>query len=362
MPDSHRLVTALRVGIAAAVCALSLSISVSARRGGSQATDPSPPQTASAPVSTSAPARGVVAVMRRDGLMLPFASFKGTRWSTPWPASTRLVELPVDVDSVPEDWWGGDPPGPLTVHLPGGVVRPVTMRAPRVYRSFCQTRIGMVTDYRSAEPIPLPPPSPYPKDGLVLPAGMELLPIDSISPAAPDTLALAQSLMPAFDKAEDQTLATIHGAEQWVHPVNGAARHARPVVIEAWYRAPMDEPGWIASYIEAARVYGPGLVPGDAGCGLETVFTGWVHTNTVDPKKSRWQITARVTYCDRNGVKYMLPFGRVHVGGQLYWIYQFSSFNDEWYEVARMTPVKMAFVVETYGGGTRGCAQSAPGR
>jgi len=27
-----------------------------------------------------------------------------------------------------------------------------------------------------------------------------------------------------------------------------------------------------------------------------------------------------------------------------------------------MTPVKMAFVVETYGGGTRGCAQSAPGR
>ena len=40
--------------------------------------------------------------------------------------------------------------------------------------------------------------------------------------------------------------------------------------------------------------------------------------------------------------------------------YQFSSFGDEWYEVARMTPVKMAFVVESYGGGTRGCAQSGP--
>ncbi len=98
--------------------------------------------------------------------MVPFASFKGSRWSTPWPASTRSRELPIDIESVPEDWWGGEAPGPLTVHLPGDVERPVTIRAPRVYRSFCQTRLGIVTDYRSDEPIPLPPPNPYPKDGL----------------------------------------------------------------------------------------------------------------------------------------------------------------------------------------------------
>jgi hypothetical protein len=299
--------------------------------------------------------------MRRDGVMVPFASFKGSRWSTPWPESTRSRELPINPESVPADWWGGEAPGPLTVHLPGDVSRPVSIRAPRVYRSFCQTRLGIVTDYRSDEPIPLPPPNPYPKDGLVLPAGMELLPIVTVSRLVPATAAFAKTLAPAFDKAEDQTLRMIQESDGWVHPVNAAARHAKPVTIEAWYRAPMDEPGWTASYIEAARTYGPGLLPGDSECGLETVYTGWVHTNEADPTKTRSQLVARATYCDRNGVKYMLPFGRVHVGGQQYWIYQFSSFNDEWYEIARMTPLKMSFAVESYGGGMRGCATSASG-
>jgi len=352
----------MRQVIAAAACALSVSISVSAWRGASPTSTAPAAQAAGAPASAAAaPSRGIVAVMRRDGLMIPFASFKGSRWSTPWPGSTHLRELPVDMDSLPDEWWGGERPGQLTVHLPGGVSRPVTISAPRVYRSFCQTRLGVVTDYRSDEPIPLPPPNPYPKDGLVLPSGMELLPIDSISRLAPQTAALAKTMAPAFDKAEDQTLAMIHSRDRWVHPVNAAGRHARPVTIEAWYRAPMDEPGWTASYIEATRAYGTGLLPGDAGCGLETVFTGWIHANTSDPKKSRWQIVARATYCDRNGVKYMLPFGRIHVGGELYWVYQFSSFGDEWYEVARMVPLKMGFPVESYGGGTRGCAQTPPG-
>ena len=52
-----------------------------------------------------------------------------------------------------------------------------------------------------------------------------------------------------------------------------------------------------------------------------------------------------------------LPVGRFHIRGQLYWAWQFSSFGDEWYEVARMAPAEMSFVVESNGGGTRGCAQ-----
>jgi hypothetical protein len=126
-----------------------------------------------------------------------------------------------------------------------------------------------------------------------------------------------------------------------------------PVTIEAWYRAPMDEPEWIASYIEAVRSYPPR--PEDDGCGLQTVFTGWLHQNVKDPRKTRAQLTARVTYCDRRGVKYMLPFGRFHVGPQQYWVYQFSGFDQEWYEVARMSPLKMAFMVESYAGGREGC-------
>jgi hypothetical protein len=340
-------VAARAIAVAASLLAVSITL---AARGEPQA-----------PAAGPAPARGILAVMRRDGVMIPFAAFKGARWTTPWPATTRSQELPVDMAAVPDEWWGGEQPGPLTLHLPGGASRSVALRTPRVYRAFCQTRLGILTDYKSADPIPFPPPNPYPKDGLVLPSGLDLLPIESVDRSAPETMQMARTLQPAVDRAEDQTIAMIHAADRWTHPVRAAGRHARQVTIEAWYRAPLDEPGWVASYIEATRQYGSGLLPGDQGCGLETVFTGWIHTNTIDPRKTRSQITARVTYCDRNGVKYMLPFGRIHVGGQLYWVYQSSSFGDEWYEVARMAPVKMGFVVESYGGGTRGCAASQPG-
>ena len=159
---------------------------------------------------------------------------------------------------------------------------------------------------------------------------LDLVPIESVDRTAREVAQLAQTLIPDFDKAEEKTLKLIRNRDGWSHPASPATRKATPVTIEAWYRAAMDEPGWIASYIEAVRAYPPG--PKDEGCGLQTVFTGWMHANVDDPKKTRTQLTARVTYCDRRGVKYMLPFGRFHIGPQQYWVYQFSGFDQEWYE------------------------------
>jgi hypothetical protein len=328
----------------AAACVLTLSA------GGSGRT--APPQEERARAATD---RGVLAVMRRDGLLIPFAAYKSSRWVAPWPVTARNRELPADMSAIPDDWWGGAAPESWRLHLPGGVTRPVAMKTPRVYRSFCDTRIGLVTDYRSTEPVPMPPTDPYPKDGLAISSDIDLLPIESVDRASPETARLAKTLMPDFDKAEEKTLTAIRNREGWKHPLTSEVRRSLAVTIEAWYRAPMDEPGWTASYIEAVRSYTAGLVLEDKGCGLETVFTGWLHQNVDDPRKTRVQLTARVTYCDRRGVKYMLPFGRIHVGPQLYWVYQFSGFDQEWYEVARMSPLKMGFVVESYGGGREGC-------
>jgi hypothetical protein len=325
----------------AVLCVLALS---------SAAGNPSPAQEARPRGATD---RGVLAVVRRDGLLIPFAAYKGDRWQTPWPITARNRELPVNIAAIPDDWWGGTPPETWRLHLPEGVIRPLSTTAPRVYRSFCDTRVGLVTDYRSAEPLPMPPTDPYPKDGLAISTDLDLLPIESVDKSSSEAAKMARVMLPEFNKAEQKTLRLIRNHDGWRHPLKDEARATRPVTIEAWYRAPMDEPGWVASYIEAVRPYPVGA-SGD-GCGLETVFTGWVHENVDNPRKTRLELTARVTYCDRRGVKYMLPFGRIHVGDQLYWVYQFSGFDQEWYEVARMTPLKMGFVVESYGGGRSGC-------
>ena len=33
----------------------------------------------------------------------------------------------------------------------------------------------------------------------------------------------------------------------------------------------------------------------------------------------------------------MLPFGLIRVNGRNYWVYQFSGFEEEWYEVVEPT-------------------------
>jgi hypothetical protein len=314
---------------------------------------PAAPVLTQEPRARAATDRGMLAVVRRDGLLVPFAALKGARWTAPWPVRARNLEIPINLEAVPEDWWGGEVPGAWTLYLPGGVTRPISPTKPRVFRSFCDLRVGLVTDYRSSEPVPMPPTDPYPKDGLASTIDLDLAPLENVDRSSPEAARLAQSLIRDFDKAEDKTINAIRDRQGWTHPVKPIQRKATPVTIEAWYRAPMDEPGWIASYIEAFRAYPAG--PEDNGCGLHTVFTGWMHSNVDDPKKTRVQLTARVTYCDRRGVKYMLPFGRFHIGQQQYWVYQLSGFDQEWYEVARMSPLKMSFMVEAYAGGREGC-------
>src|SRR5687768_7830268 len=50
-----------------------------------------------------------LAVLRADGILLPFASFDGN-WKSSWPDSLRDIELPAGVAAVPRDWWGGAEP------------------------------------------------------------------------------------------------------------------------------------------------------------------------------------------------------------------------------------------------------------
>jgi hypothetical protein len=303
--------------------------------------------------------RGILAVVRRDGLLIPFAAYKGSSWSSPWPAGTSGIDLPVNLAAVPEKWWGDERPVSWVLHLIDGSTRSIALVAPRVFLAFCRSRIGIQTDYHPAEPLPPTPADPFPKDGLAVSGSADVLPIESVDPRSPDAANLLRSLTGEIDKAESSTIAAIQRQDGWNHPVAAKERQARPVVMEAWYRAPMDDPAWVASYVEAVRSYPPR--PEDKGCGLETFVSGWVHQNVKDPSKMRAQLAARVTYCDRVGVKYMLPFGRIHAGGRLHWVYQLSGFEGEWYEVVRVEPLKLRFVVEAFGGMLQGTARTPSG-
>lgn len=273
----------------------------------------------------------MLAVLRRDGIAVPFAAFSGRRWSSRWPDRVPL-EIPISLDSLPDRWWGVEPP-PRRLRLwkDGAAAGDVTLTAPVITTLMCEARLAVRTDYKAAGPVPPRFVLPYPKDGLLVSGEVPVAKVEAVSRGSAAWNKVLLLATDEFNKQENSAAGAFTG---WRHPVSSSRRKLLPISIEALYHAPTDNPEWTAYFMEAVRTYPAG--PDDTdGCGLTTAVSGWV---IVGPKdRARVRLSARVTYCDRKGVGYMLPLGLMHASGKTYWVFQFSGFEYETYEVVRPT-------------------------
>ncbi|CAN5848714.1 hypothetical protein BH24ACI5_BH24ACI5_12260 [soil metagenome] len=284
-----------------------------------------------------------LAVLRRDGLVVPFATFSGKRWAKRWP-ERKPLELPISLGDVPDAWWGIEPPRRMHLWNEGVRIGEVLLKEPTVAALMCEPRPALKSDYKATAPVPPRFVLPYPKDGLLVSGDVPVMPIDAVEPDGAEGKNVLALAVDQFNKQENLAAGRF---TSWRHPLKAAERKLLPIVIEALYRAPIDDPGWTAYFMEAVRQFPPGPAEKD-GCGLATYASGWV---IVGPGgASRTWLGARVTYCDRKGVGYMLPFGRVRANDRTYWVFQYAGFEAEAYEVAR--PAKggvQAEVVYTVG-------------
>jgi hypothetical protein len=302
------------------------------------------------PQDVDSPERGVIGVLRRDGVVLPFAAFRGRTWRVTWPEGLRAREVPVNIEAVPDEWWGGERPEGWQVWLTDGTNRPLAVRTPSVFSTYCVTRLGLRTDYVPSEPPPPVAAQPFPKDGVAVTGGLRVERIEAVEKASAEWTALETELRKDFDRAEDREISGAGNTAGWRHPLNPQKRKAIPIRLESWYRMPVDENGGSASYVEAVRSYPPG--PDDEGCGLETFFSGWIVRENPS-EKPRVQVAARLMYCDRVGANYMIPFGKVRLRQNWYWIYQLAGYDSEWYAVAQVSRSRASVVAEYFAGG--GC-------
>ena len=283
------------------------------------------------PVPQERPPEFVIGVLRRDGIAAPFGVFDGRRWRARWPDDVRNRELPITLDDVPESWWGvEEPPRAMTIWRDGQRKGSVNFTGVSMTRPMCEPRITLKSDYKPASP---PPPfeRPYPKDGLLVSADVALEPVGVIEKDSAEWTTVAALIADDFNREE--TIAA-RSFSSWTHPLNERQRRGVPITIEALYRAPTGDPNWTAYYVEMVRQFQPGSQDKD-GCGLATFGHGWILSG---PKReTKVRISAKVTYCDRKGVSYMLPFGTLRANDKVYWLYQFSGFEEEWYEVAEPT-------------------------
>lgn len=282
-------------------------------------------------------------VLRRDGLLVPFASFDGHHWKASWPEavemSSGMPELPISVSAIPSKWLGGiDPQSPWTAWMIDGGTRPLTIRDPIEARVFCETDLALTTDYRGGEVEPGPT---VPKDALAVTGGEAVRPITAVSTFSPDAHRIVALITDEFNKEENRATQRF---SDWRDPFTLEQRRSYPIELEAFYRVTF--PDWATSYVEAVRKFPP--MPGQRGCGLITFVRGWVIERRQKPPVI--DLGAIITYCDRAGVSFMQPLGMVQAGDDPYWVYQSSSWSDEAYVVARLRPNGVHPVVAAPGG------------
>lgn len=273
-------------------------------------------------------------VLRRDGLLIPFAAFDGHHWKAPWPGPGALrsryssVELPISVSDISPKWLGGiDPTTRWTAWMADGTTRPLKIEKPIEAHVFCQTELALTTDYRGGA-FDVQAPT-VPKDALAVAGDEKIEPILSVSLLAPDAHRISQLIFQEFNKEEENAARRF---TDWRHPFTSEQRQAYPIQLEALYREPSGTSARVTSYVEAVRRFP--VRPEDHGCGLITFVRGWIIERSGKPPVL--DLGATIAYCDRAGVSFMQPLGVLQAADETYWVYQSSSWDDEFYTVARL--------------------------
>jgi hypothetical protein len=292
------------------------------------------------------PASFVIGVLRRDALIVPFATYDGKRWKNYWPLPALDADVPLNLRSVSSRWWG--PVGPREtwqVWTADASPQMVNVRQPDWASSYCQKVIGLRTDY---QPRFRPPPvaSPYPKDGLAVSPPHPVQPFEILGPDSSERGDVIEAIHARIVEREQDALSSLpraHADNPRMFPMAPSEKELRaipPMAVEAMY-AYGNSPR--TYFVEAAREYKK-----NGACAVVYIRGRVVRDSG---KFSSEALQSGLSLCDRVNVSYMLPLGVMKLQTRVYWIAQMSGWNRESYAVIDISAGSRAADVATPGGG-----------
>lgn len=302
-----------------------------------------------------------LAVLRRDGVVIPFAYFsrsrgfleRGGRWMNDWPLAGKDFDVPLQLSDVPEGWWPfGQPIVSWTAWPSRGGKTEVQSQAPVAVVTHCQLGVGIRTSYRSAEPAPPETAQPYPKDGLATSGSVTVEHPAIVDVSSPEWKAAAAEVQREVTYLEDGQIKLATMAGLGSHP-SERDRTATAFVPETIVRVTPR-----ALYFEGVKTYSP-RVPligrGDAQvpnrCNNLTYSAGWVlFPNEGKPKV---EAAARITDCNRDGLVYSLPLGLIPRENAVLYVVQVSGWDYEHYEVLEVRGDRVKSLFSVPGGWCR---------
>jgi hypothetical protein len=297
--------------------------------------------------------RFTLAVMRRDGLLVPFASYDNGHWYSRWPVPTTDRDVPVSLSDVPANWWGIEGPASVwTLWTPDGKPRPVRVTGTLGFEAHCVMNVGLRTDYRSPAPAPPLDQHNYPKDGLAITGSLPIEQATVITAADPVWKSLEQMLRGNVTWEERWLLARFPGTDPHFRKVapGVTAMDQVPLKLEVLCSADGLKPNTLTVYFEGAKRYEAEDANAARPCGPVTFSSGWVHRAVTGQGFLDNNVQTRLTDCTQWNIDFRQPLGIVRVGGKPYWIMQVSRWGGESYEVVEVGENRTTVVLTTVGG------------
>lgn len=280
-------------------------------------------------------------VLRRDAIVVPFATYTGKEWKHYWPDPENSVDVPMNLRSVPNKWWG--PTGPLDTWQAWAGPKPETIhvRQPDWLKTYCQKQVGLRTDY---QPRSWPPGSdvqPYPKDGLAVSPPQKIDPIERLAPDSGEATAVAQLLRNAYAVQEQN--AVYHAQEEGAVVAPTEAELARlPITIESLYAIGKTHRAY---WVESNREY-----KDEANkCSAVLFGSGWLLVDSGQLVYAAFRVD--MVPCNRQTLLYMLPLGSMTLPTGTYWIAQWSGWDREQYGVFEIQDKSIEQQLGVPGGG-----------
>jgi len=288
----------------------------------------------------------VVAMVRGDGFIVPFAVYEDGIWKGPddqphpdladrataW-FTERLTGL--------ESWRLSTPLG-LT-DLKGDPIAVSVTGPPVEVGSHCQRVWSLPTDLPGT---PAPEFTVHRTIGAAVSAGASPLQVAELDVTLEGMEKATAFLAPHFNAAEAREAARRDASGQYDPRRVGADAAKRPLAVTMLYRVG-GTAGMSYYAFEASRTYADSI---DAACDQATVMTGWL-SESASGALALLASDLSMTNCDRKGSPIVQPMAALTLDGHVFVLTVERHYEGESYTVVRVDPGSATTVLTVFGGG-----------
>jgi hypothetical protein len=283
-----------------------------------------------------------IAVLRRDGVVIPIVNYGVGGWTNHWPAPGRRPDIPISISDVPKNWWADKRPiAEWTAWPLSGESRVVHVTSATNLTVECQPQVALQTDYRSALPREPSSIQPFPKDGLATAGDIRIEAVAVLDAKSPEWAAVSAAVATQVTASEPGVIREA----QLKTPVAEQLRASTPFTLEVLFGSPDVKPGGTVLYFEGVKRYPPKLT---LPMGLMTYAVGFARYGTQGVPEVK--LSATLADTRREGLVYTLVLGSFRMGNRLLWVVQHSTWGYERFDIVEIREDEILTIYKTAGG------------